>query len=90
MGDEHTPYDVVNSFYGFWLGFKSWRDFPMLDEHHPVDSTGRDERRWMEKQNLKLRAGAKKEEVARVRRFVEAAMKADPRMQQQLLVYIHT
>lgn len=81
LGDDEQSWDEVNAFYDFWFAFKSWRAFSHLDEHHPNDDTSRDERRWMEKKNAKLRAGKKKEEVARVRKLVEDAMKKDPRVQ---------
>lgn len=85
LGDMDTSYDQVNAFYDFWFGFKSWRDFTYLDEHKPDDSTGRDEKRHMERQNQKLRAGKKKEETARVRKLVEMAMEKDPRVKKQRL-----
>lgn len=80
LGDENTPDDDVNSFYDFWFGFKSWREFTHLDTHKPEQATDRDEKRWMERENKKVRAGLKKEEVARVRKFVELAEKFDPRI----------
>lgn len=83
LGDMKTPYDDVNDFYDFWFGFKSWRDFTYLDEHKPDDSTGRDEKRHMERQNKKLREGKKKEETARVRKLVDLAMSKDPRIKKK-------
>jgi len=80
LGDEKTDYATVDSFYNFWLFFKSWRDFKYLDEHHPDDVTDRFERREMERKNKKLRAGKKKEEAGRVRKLTEDAMKKDPRV----------
>jgi DnaJ family protein C protein 2 len=85
LGDMNTPYEQVNSFYDYWFGLKSWRDFTYLDEHKPDDSTGRDEKRHMERQNQKLRAGKKKEETARVRKLVEMAMSKDPRVKKKRL-----
>lgn len=80
LGDEKTDYETVDRFYDFWLLFKSWRDFKYLDEHHPDDMTDRFEKREMERKNKKLRAGKKKEDVLRVRKLTEDAMKKDPRM----------
>merc|ERR1711994_456386 len=69
-----------DKFYDFWFSFKSWRDFSHLDEHKLDDAGSRDEKRWMERQNQKLRAAKKKEETARIRKLVEDAMKKDPRI----------
>jgi len=83
LGDKDTSFDDVDAFYDAWFGLKSWRDFTYLDEHKPDDGTDRFTRRDMERKNLKLRAGKKKEEGARVRKLVEEAEKKDPRVQRR-------
>jgi len=80
LGDEKTSDEDVSEFYSFWFGFKSWRDFTYLDEHKSDDSMDRYTRRENERKNLKLRAGKKKEEAARVRKLVDEAQKKDPRV----------
>lgn len=80
LGDMNTPFSDVNKFYDFWFAFRSWRDFHYLDEHKPDDTTPREQRRHMERQNAKLRAGKKKEETKRVSTLVENAMRKDPRV----------
>lgn len=83
LGDKDTPDEEVGKFYDFWFGFKSWRDFTYLDEHKNDDATDRFTKRENDRKNLKLRAGKKREEMARVRQLVEGAQKKDPRVQAQ-------
>ena len=80
LGDMSTSNDAVHAFYDFWLSFKSWRDFAYLDEHKINESTGREEKRWMARENAKAQAGKKKEELNRVRKLAEDAMRKDPRI----------
>ena len=49
------------------FAFKSWREFPHEDEEDPEGAEGRDHRRWIERNNSKLREKAKKEETARIK-----------------------
>lgn len=80
LGDEKTPLEEVDSFYDFWYVFKSWREFPHADEFDLEQAESRDHKRWMERQNAKLREKARKEEHARVRTLVDNAYKKDPRV----------
>lgn len=82
MGDEETDWEMVSRFYDFWYGFKSWREFPHPDEEDPSQAEGREHRRWIERQNQKLREKAKKEEGKRIREFVDSAYRIDPRVNQ--------
>lgn len=80
LGDEKTPFEEVDSFYDFWYSFKSWREFPHADEFDLEQAESRDHKRWMERQNAKLREKARKEEHARVRTLIDNAYKKDPRI----------
>ncbi|KAI3965768.1 hypothetical protein MKX01_010725 [Papaver californicum] len=80
LGEENSPLKEVDSFYDFWYGFKSWREFPHSDEYDLEEAETRDDKRWMERQNSKLREKARKEEHARVRSLVDNAYKKDPRI----------
>lgn len=80
LGDENTSMEDVDSFYNFWYTFKSWREFPHADEFDLEQAESRDHKRWMERQNAKLREKARKEEHARVRALVDNAYKKDPRI----------
>ncbi|XP_042408070.1 dnaJ homolog subfamily C member 2-like [Zingiber officinale] len=80
LGDDNTPIIDVDSFYNFWYTFKSWREFPHADDFDLEQAESRDHKRWMERQNSKLREKARKEEYARVRTLVDNAYKRDPRI----------
>ncbi|XP_020595162.1 dnaJ homolog subfamily C member 2-like, partial [Phalaenopsis equestris] len=80
LGEEKTVMAEVDSFYNFWYGFKSWREFPHADEFDLEQAESRDHKRWMERQNAKLREKAKKEEYGRIRALVDNAYKRDPRI----------
>lgn len=80
LGDENTPINTVDSFYNFWFNFKSWREFPHEDEFDLEQAESRDHKRWMERQNIKIRESARKEEYARIRTLVDIAYKKDPRI----------
>lgn len=85
LGDPAAAWEHVSSFYDFWFGFKSWREFPHEDEEDPETADCREHRRYIERQNAKLREKAKKEEVAEIKAFVEAAYRFDPRVQAKLV-----
>ncbi|KAF8088847.1 hypothetical protein N665_0528s0005 [Sinapis alba] len=80
LGDENTKLKDVDRFYNFWYAFKSWREFPDEEEHDLEQADSREERRWMEKENAKTTAKARKEEHARIRTLVDNAYRKDPRI----------
>ncbi|CAH8356738.1 unnamed protein product [Eruca vesicaria subsp. sativa] len=80
LGDENTKLKDVDKFYNFWYGFKSWREFPDEEEHDLEQADSREERRWMEKENARATAKARKEEHARIRTLVDNAYRKDPRI----------
>ncbi|KAM0947744.1 putative transcription factor MYB/SANT family [Dioscorea sansibarensis] len=80
LGEENSSMQEVDSFYDFWYTFKSWREFPHADEFDLEQAESRDHKRWMERQNAKLREKAKKEEYARIRSLVDNAYRKDPRI----------
>jgi len=80
IGDGATPWAEVEAFYDFWFVFRSWREFPHPDEEDAESAEGRDHRRWIERNNAKLREKAKKEEAKRLREFVDNAYRIDPRV----------
>ncbi|KAK9787621.1 hypothetical protein WJX73_010169 [Symbiochloris irregularis] len=83
VGDDSTSYADADKFYNFWFSFRSWREFPHPDEEETEQAESREERRWIERYNSKLREGGKKEEKRRLKEFVEAAYKRDPRILRQ-------
>jgi len=80
LGDIDTPYEKVQKFYKSWEAFKSWRDFTVEDEYDVMQAEDRYEKRWMEKQNRKMKEGLYKEERARIHRLIEHARANDPRV----------
>ncbi|MCL7031317.1 hypothetical protein MKW94_011981 [Papaver nudicaule] len=80
LGEDNSSLKEVDSFYDFWYSFKSWREFPHADEFDLEQAETRDHKRWMERQNSKLREKARKEEHARVRSLIDNAYKKDPRI----------
>jgi len=88
LGGPETPHTEVVAFYDWWREFESWRDldekireefgedcFQDLDE-----AECREERRWMERENAKLRSKFQKVERQRVLKLVENAERCDPRV----------
>jgi len=88
LGDADTPYEKVKRFYEFWFEFESWRDLDeLIMEEQGEDcfqdieqSECRDEKRWMEKENMRIRAKYMKAERLRVFGLTETAEKLDPRV----------
>lgn len=80
LGEATTGFETVAQFYNFWFNFKSWRDFADADEYDLDDAGFREERRWMERNNEKLRAKKRKAEATRISRLVELAHTHDPRV----------
>ncbi|KAK1268723.1 Chaperone protein dnaJ 13 [Acorus gramineus] len=80
LGDDNSSLAEVDSFYDFWYYFKSWREFPHADEFDLEQAESRDHKRWMERQNAKLREKARREEYVRIRSLVDNAYKKDPRI----------
>lgn len=85
---EEQDVKVVQEFYKFWFNFDSWRDFDVkiveeegedaLDNPDKADS--REERRWMENKNVRIRQKYRNTESARLMKLVELAEKYDSRI----------
>jgi len=80
LGDENTDINKVHKFYDFWFNFDSWRDFSMHDEYNLDEAEFREERRWMDRQNQKIRKKYQDAERRRVMKLVETAERVDPRI----------
>ena len=83
IGDRDTPLEEVKKFYKYWDGFKTWREFSQFDEYEVETAEDRYEKRWMEKQNKKLREKHEKEERKRIFTLTNRAYKLDPRIKAQ-------
>jgi DnaJ family protein C protein 2 len=88
LGNISTSYDRVERFYDFWRGFQSWRDLDekIIEEEgddvfqNLEDAECREERRWMEQENARIRKKYAKVERQRIWKLVETAEKLDPRV----------
>lgn len=75
-----TPIAKVLKFYDFWNAFKSWRDFTVEDEYDVEQAENRYERRYMERENKRMKRDLLKEEKARIKKLVDLARAKDPRV----------
>ena len=80
LGHPLTPLEDVKKFYLFWDNFKSWREFAQHDEYDTEDAQDRYEKRWMEKENAKLRKVHEKAERKRIFTLTNRAYDMDPRI----------
>jgi DnaJ family protein C protein 2 len=80
LGTPETDYKDVEKLYEFWFVFDSWRDFPNEAEHDLSQATCREEKRYMERENLRNQKKLVQDERARIMRLVETAQKLDPRV----------
>jgi len=80
FGGPSTPFaHVVDSFYSFWLGFATLKQYEWMDKYAPHDASGRRERRAMEDENKRLRRIAQRDHNDAVRALTEFVRKRDPR-----------
>ncbi|KAH7827531.1 putative chaperone DnaJ domain protein [Monocercomonoides exilis] len=80
LGAMDASRDEINEFYKYWSSFKTWREFPSSEEMNVEQAESRDERRWMERQNVKLKMKARNAELQRITRLTETARTYDPRL----------
>ncbi|KAI9294765.1 DnaJ-domain-containing protein, partial [Neoconidiobolus thromboides FSU 785] len=84
FGDSITPYSEIKKFYNFWENFSTDLEFTWYEEYNASQGPDRKARRYMEKENKKLRDNAKKEYNSTVRNLVLFIMKRDPRVKEYL------
>jgi DnaJ family protein C protein 2 len=86
FGDSDTSIDDVHHFYDYWTHFTTWRDFSLKaaqeleTEDQLEQAESRYEKRWYQKEILRLAKKLKQKEQARITTLVERAMSADPRL----------
>ena len=51
LGKDNASAEHIDHFYEFWMNYSSWRDWSFAAEHDVAKAEGRDERRWMEREN---------------------------------------
>ncbi|KAI9328822.1 hypothetical protein BDR26DRAFT_873405 [Obelidium mucronatum] len=81
LGDDNSSREEVEAFYQHWIQFDSWRTFEYMDEEEEGLDDSREAKRWLDKKNRANRSRLKKEDNQRVIKFIEVAMKLDPRIQ---------
>ena len=79
LGGPDDDEVTVKNFYKFWLDFKSCRPARHINEYNTKEAESREDRRWRERANVKLRKKAKKTEHERIHSFVERVLALDPR-----------
>lgn len=84
LGGADEPMARVFAFYDFWAAFSSWREFAHSDEYDLSQAEGRFEKRYMERENRRLKAGLHRAEAERLGRLVAAARVHDFRLQRHL------
>jgi DnaJ family protein C protein 2 len=80
IGDMKTAISRVLKFYEFWETFQTWRDFKMEDEYDCEQAENRYERRYMERENKRMKKDLLKKEKARIKKLVDLAKSKDPRI----------
>lgn len=81
LGDATSTKEEVEAFYKFWKSFDSWRRFEYTDDID-YENMNSHERRYHEKKSRSNRDKLKKEDVLRVKKLVDTAVKRDPRVRQ--------
>ncbi|KAK1254498.1 hypothetical protein MKX08_008493 [Trichoderma sp. CBMAI-0020] len=80
FGLSSSSFDtVVRPFYNAWNGFSTRKSFMWEDKYRLSDAPDRRTRRWMEKENKKIRDDAIREFTDAVRFLVSFVRKRDPR-----------
>ncbi|UKZ90168.1 uncharacterized protein TrAFT101_005197 [Trichoderma asperellum] len=80
FGSSNSSFDtVVRPFYNAWNGFSTRKSFMWEDKYRLSDAPDRRTRRWMEKENKKIRDDAIREFTDAVRFLVSFVRKRDPR-----------
>ena len=87
FGNSDSDYDqVVRPFYAYWSGFCTQLTFDHLDKYNTTEAENRRISRLMEKENKKVKDGARKERNANVRNLVEFIKKRDRRLKAHKLL----
>ena len=80
IGGHKTSYKTVEKFYRYWNNFETTRDFSHHDEYDLEEAQDGYERRYMDKENKKIRKKYVTKERARINKLYRVAYKLDPRI----------
>lgn len=80
LGGKDTPYQNVYSFYRYWQGFSTVKDFAWCDKYDVLQAPNRKVRRLMDEENNKVRKRERKEFNNSVRQLASFVKKRDKRV----------
>lgn len=80
LGGKETPYQTVYSFYRYWQGFSTVKDFAWCDKYDVLQAPNRKVRRLMDEENNKVRKRERKEFNNSVRQLASFVKKRDKRV----------
>lgn len=80
LGGRDTPYSNVSTFYNYWQGFSTVKDFGWCDEYDILQAPNRKVRRLMEEENKKIRKRERREFNDSVRQLAAFVKKRDKRV----------
>ncbi|XP_041979934.1 dnaJ homolog subfamily C member 21 [Aricia agestis] len=80
FGTSTSPYEEVNEFYAYWMGFSTNKSYVWLDQHQISQGDNRRIIKLMEKENNKIRQKARKERNEEIRRLVSFVKRKDKRV----------
>ena len=84
LGDDTTDISKVLKFYQFWDNFDSWREFTHEEEYDIEQAESRYEKRYMERENRRMKSHLYKKEKTRISTLATLAYDNDPRIQKML------
>lgn len=77
IGNDKTPYKKVEKFYKYWNNFETLRDFSHYDEYELEEAADGYERRYMDKENKKIRKKYIIKERSRINELYRVAYRYD-------------
>ncbi|XP_953068.1 DNA-binding chaperone, putative [Theileria annulata] len=83
LGTNESDDDYVEEFYEFWRCFETLRTFSHAAPHLLEDAESREEKRWMERENLKVQKKLIKKEQLRIQKLIDITQQYDPRLKRR-------
>ncbi|UKJ89670.1 DNA-binding chaperone [Theileria orientalis] len=83
LGSNDCDDKYVEEFYEFWRSFETLRTFSHAAPHLLEDAESREEKRWMERENLKVQKKLVKKEQLRIQKLVDLSQQYDPRLKRR-------
>jgi DnaJ family protein C protein 2 len=83
IGSAKTAYKTVEKFYRYWNNFETTRDFSHHDEYDLEEAQDGYEKRYMDKENKKIRKKYITKERARIYELYRVSYRNDPRIKEE-------